>query len=61
MVKLTKSERNKLEKRIRAKHGNLKMMSELTKVSHNTLKTAYKGGEISEQSAELIKTTLANL
>ena len=61
MVKLTKSERNKLEKNIRAKHGNLKKLCDQTKLSNNTLKNAYRGLEVSVATYEIIKSTLATL
>lgn len=61
MIKLSKSERNKLEKFIRAKHGNLKKISDEIKLSDNTIKSAYKGVEVSMATYNLIKAKLETL
>jgi hypothetical protein len=58
MVKLSKSERNKLEKAIRAKHGNLKLISEKSNLSTTTLKNAYKGLEVSVETYGQLKAVL---
>jgi len=61
MVKLTKSERNKLEKAVRKKHGNLKVISDMSKLSYNTIKTAYRGNEVSVETYATIKNILPEL